>query len=147
MIWRKRGFSSAVFGNLDLEIDAVCVQCQENRCISQRLYALVHARKEMEILYDYCVEFSAVNTKSKRAVLSQCKDDRRCSHGLRRFNEFQIEHLGDFILFEPVHFWVELDTARNGLILCLQAIIRSDVGRLHPGPGWPSQMDSGFEFR
>lgn len=55
--------------------------------------------------------------KSKRAVLFRREDNWRCPLGLRWFNDFQLDHLGDLILLELARFesssiWGELDWMR-----------------------------------
>lgn len=51
-----------------------------------------------------CVMFFIVNTELGRAVLLRMENNWRCPLSLRRFKDFQTEHLGDFVLLELPRF-------------------------------------------
>lgn len=106
--------------------------------------ALVHMRSEIVIANGYGIGLALVNKSPKRAVFFQCKASRQCVLGSRRFDDFQLETLGDFILLklQTPGLWVQLGMERSGMVAYAQAIPRFFVVLPNSGPRWPSTMDS-----
>lgn len=112
--FRTNGFLSISFRNFDLPAAAISVECQDFRRVSQRVDELVHTENGMQITHCYCVALSVVDSEMVGSVLSWGEDNRRCLLGLRLLEDFQLEHLEDFILlklppFEFISKWPGVD--------------------------------------
>lgn len=112
--------------------------------VSKRVDALVHTQNEMWIVHCYCVEFFVCRTESKCTVCFRCEDNKRCPLGLSRFNDFQPEHLGNFILFKIVHFGSSSKSRRRDLLLIFRKYFHPIMGCLDSAQ---MAIPHGFEFQ
>lgn len=140
MMWHADGFRFVSFGSSDLPVSAVCVQCRENRFVSQQVDALFHGGNGIGIAHRYGLESSVVNTKSEVAVFVQEEDNRRGPSGLPRSDDFQLKHFWRFHSFLTLALSVHLEMEGSELVEYFPAMTPSYIGMLSFGsnghPTW-----------